>query len=76
MPIVTTTEKGQVVIPADIRKRYRITKGTKLAIYEKGDEIVIKPLPSNPVTQARGLFKGGDSALRSLLADRSEEALR
>jgi AbrB family looped-hinge helix DNA binding protein len=74
MTIVTTTEKGQVVIPADIRKRHRISKGTKLAIFEKGGEIVLRPLLREPVKDARGFFKEGKSALRALVMDRKEEA--
>ena len=76
MTIVTTTEKGQVVIPADIRKRHRIVKGTKLAIFEKGSEIIIRPLLREPIRDARGLFKGGKSALQGLISDRKEEAKR
>lgn len=76
MTIVTSTEKGQVVIPADIRKRHKIAKGTKLAIFEKDNEIIIKPLFKKPVKDARGAFKGGKSALRALIADRKEEAKR
>ncbi|GAB4488984.1 MAG: AbrB/MazE/SpoVT family DNA-binding domain-containing protein [Thermodesulfovibrionales bacterium] len=74
MNIVTSTEKGQVVIPAEIRKRHRISKGTKLAIFDKDNEIIIRPLLSNPVREARGTLKGGKSALQALLADRREEA--
>ena len=76
MTIVTSTEKGQVVIPAEIRKRHHITKGTKLAIIEKDDEIIIRPLLADPVRQARGIFKEGKSALQVLIADRKEEARR
>lgn len=74
MPIISTTEKGQVVIPANIRKRHHITKGTKLAIFEKDDEIIIRPLLKYPARDARGFFKGGNSALRALINDRKEEA--
>lgn len=74
MTIVTTTEKGQVVIPADIRKRHNIAKGTKLAIFEKDNEIVIRPLFREPVKDARGFFKKGKSALQALMNDRKEEA--
>ncbi|MFZ2197115.1 MAG: AbrB/MazE/SpoVT family DNA-binding domain-containing protein [Thermodesulfovibrionales bacterium] len=74
MTIVTTTEKGQVVIPADIRKRHHIAKGTKLAIFEKGNEIIIRPLLREPVKDARGFFKEGKSALQALMTDRKEEA--
>lgn len=76
MTIVTTTEKGQVVIPADIRKKHHISKGTKLAILEKDNEIIIRPLFREPVREARGVFKGGKSALQTLLSDREEEAER
>jgi len=76
MTIVTATEKGQVVIPADIRKKHRIVKGTKLAIFEKDDEIVIRLLFKEPVKEARGFFKEGKSALQTLVKDRREEAKR
>ena len=76
MPIITTNEKGQVVIPADIRKRYHIVKGTKLAIFEKGNDIIIRTLLRDPVKDARGFFKEGKSALHSLVNDRKEEAKR
>lgn len=74
MSIVTATEKGQVVIPAQIRKRYHITKGTKVVILDKGGQIVLKPLLKEPVKQARGIFKKGASALKTLMEDRKEEA--
>jgi AbrB family looped-hinge helix DNA binding protein len=74
MTIITATEKGQVVIPADIRKKHHIKKGTKLAVFEKDDEIILKLLFKDPVKEARGFFKGGKSALEALMADRKEEA--
>jgi AbrB family looped-hinge helix DNA binding protein len=76
MTIVTTTEKGQIVIPAEMRKRHRIGKGTKLAIIDKGDEIIIRPLLRDPIREARGIFKGGASALQVLVKDREDEASR
>ncbi|MBI5286112.1 MAG: AbrB/MazE/SpoVT family DNA-binding domain-containing protein [Deltaproteobacteria bacterium] len=74
MSIVRTTVKGQVVIPAEIRRKYHITKGTKVVIIEKGGEIILKPLLKEPVKEARGRFKEGGSALKILLEDRREEA--
>ncbi len=74
MTIVTATEKGQVVIPAKIRKRYHITKGTKVIILDKNDQIIIKPLLKEPIKQARGIFKRGASALNVLMENRREEA--
>ncbi|OGL41361.1 MAG: hypothetical protein A2149_00585 [Candidatus Schekmanbacteria bacterium RBG_16_38_11] len=74
MPIVKTTEKGQVVIPAEIRKRYHITKGTKVIILDKDGQIILKPILKEPVKEARGIFKKGPSALKVLIQDRKEEA--
>ena len=74
MEIVKTTIKGQVVIPAELRKKYHITRGTRVMVMEREGEIVIKPLLSNTIKEARGMFKGGESALKALLADREEEA--
>ena len=76
MTIVTTTEKGQVVIPIDIRKKHHIAKGTKLAIFEKDNEIILRPLFREPIKDARGFFKEGKSALTALTLDRKEEAER
>lgn len=74
MPIVRTTVKGQVVIPAEIRRKYHIAKGTKVIIIDKGGEIALRPLLKEPIKEARGRFKGGVSALKVLLEDRREEA--
>jgi len=74
MSIVKTNEKGQVVIPAKIRKKYNITKGTKVIVLDRNDQIVLKPILKEPVKQARGIFKAGASALKILMEDRKKEA--
>jgi AbrB family looped-hinge helix DNA binding protein len=74
MPVVKATEKGQVVIPAEIRKKYHISKGTRVIILDKDGEIVMKPLFAEPVKEAKGIFKKGASALEVLIRDRREEA--
>ena len=76
MNIVKVAVKGQIVIPADLRKKYHITGGTRVMVTERDGEIVLKPLLSNPIKEARGMFKGGESALKALLIDRAEEAER
>ena len=38
------TIKGQVVIPAKIRHRLGIKKGTKLYVEERKGEIILRPL--------------------------------
>ena len=40
--MTTASEKGQVVIPQDIRDELGIESGTKFAVYGKGDTIIFK----------------------------------
>lgn len=42
--ITTTSPKGQVVIPLEIRENLKIKKGTKFAVYGSGDTIIFKRL--------------------------------
>lgn len=75
MAIVKATVKGQIVIPADIRRKYRIVKGTRLNIYEQGNKIVAEPLQDDPIQQGRGMLKTGGRILKALVADRKREAI-
>ncbi len=40
--MTTASEKGQVVIPQEIRDELGIESGTKFAVYGKGDTIIFK----------------------------------
>ncbi|MBI2548452.1 AbrB/MazE/SpoVT family DNA-binding domain-containing protein [Candidatus Woesearchaeota archaeon] len=40
--ITTTSPKGQVVIPQEIREEMQIESGTKFAVYGRGDTIIFK----------------------------------
>jgi antitoxin PrlF len=39
MPAATLTEKGQIVIPAEIRARYELTPGTQVEFVDEGGVI-------------------------------------
>lgn len=39
MPAATLTEKGQIVIPAEIRARYELTPGTQVEFVDEGGAI-------------------------------------
>jgi len=39
MPAATLTEKGQIVIPAEIRARYELTPGTQVEFVDEGGTI-------------------------------------
>lgn len=42
--ISTVTEKGQVTIPAEVRKRLGISRGEKVAFLIEGDDVRLKPV--------------------------------
>jgi bifunctional DNA-binding transcriptional regulator/antitoxin component of YhaV-PrlF toxin-antitoxin module len=46
---------GQVSIPAPIRKRWATTTVT---LEDRGEEIVLKPAPDDPLEAAAGAFAG------------------
>ena len=76
MAIVTTSPKGQVVIPKKERERTGILPGRKVMVEAVGDHIEIRPLPENPVEHFCGIFSDGPSLTKALLRERKEELRR
>ncbi len=76
MPIVTSTIKGQIVIPAEIRAKFNIKKGTQVNIYEEGDRIIVEPIADDPIKKGRGMLKTKGKILKALVEDRKKEAAR
>lgn len=62
MPAATLTEKGQVVIPAEIRARHGLTPGTQVEFVDEGGTIRLvvrrRVTPSDPAA-GYGLVKVG-----------------
>ena len=71
----TLTERGQTVIPAEIRKRYKLKKGTKLVWLDNGKTITVIPIPDDPVEALRGSGKG-EGLLAKLLEERKKDRER
>ena len=60
MAAVTLSEKGQIVIPADIRARYDLTPGTQVEFVDDGGIIrllVRRRLPPSDPAAGYGLIK-------------------
>ena len=68
----TLTERGQTVIPAEIRKRYNLKKGDKLIWLDTGKTITVIPVPSDIVTALEGSGKGYKLTERLLAERRSD----
>jgi AbrB family looped-hinge helix DNA binding protein len=52
--MATVSSKGQIVIPAPIRKKLRIKGGTQVAVSEKDGEITLTPNPYDELLALRG----------------------
>ncbi len=58
--ITTTSPKGQVVIPQEIREQMRIESGTKFAVYGRGDTIIFKRIELPTVRDFERLARFGE----------------
>ena len=65
------TTKGQLVIPARIRRRYGIKNGTRVRFVEREGEIVLQPVTSATIRNLCGILKSETSVTAELLAERA-----
>lgn len=66
------TSKGQLVIPARLRKRLKIKKGTVVAFTEDNGRLILQPVTPEWIASLKGSLKGG-GALEYLLAERKKD---
>ena len=69
------TSKGQIVIPATLRKKYEIKNGTKIIVTDIGDAIVLKPVTEQYLKSLQGSLKG-KGGLKTLLDERGKDKER
>ena len=58
------TVKGQIVIPASLRRKYGIKNGTKIIVTDIGDAIVLKPVTEQYLKNLQGSLR--DCFLKTL----------
>ena len=73
MAIVKTLSKGQIVIPAAIRKRCHIEPGTEMQVMEYGGIIYLIPPVEDPIKAACGLLPPKPSLAEKLVRERKGE---
>jgi AbrB family looped-hinge helix DNA binding protein len=65
---------GQISIPAEVRRRWQTSR---LALEDRGDEIVLRPIPPDPIAAAMGSLAGaGPSTDEARTMLRAEESRR
>ena len=70
------TTKGQLVVPARLRRKYGITAGTRVRFLERDREIILQPLTRQYIRSVCGLLADGGPATRELLKERTRERQR
>lgn len=70
------SQKGWVVIPSELRKKYHLQPGAEVDLVDYGGVIALVPLFKDPVRQGFGILKDGSSLTQALLDERQQERER
>lgn len=54
----TVKAKGQVVIPVELRRRFRIDEGTKVAFLEEDGRLFLQPVTDEFIDAMQGVLAG------------------
>ena len=73
--VTTISQRGQTVVPAEIRHQFHIEINTKLDWICDGNTIRAIPLPADPIGNAKGIARGSDLS-QALREDRRQERSR
>jgi AbrB family looped-hinge helix DNA binding protein len=67
--------KGQIVIPAALRRKYGIKNGTKIIVTDNGDSILLKLVTEQYLKNLQGSLKG-KGGLKTLMDERRKDRER
>ena len=56
----TVKAKGQVVIPVDIRRKFQIDEGTRVAFLEEEGRLFLQPVTDEFIEEMKGIAAGSD----------------
>ena len=70
------TSKGQLVVPARLRRRYGIKPGTKVCFIERDNEILFQPVTKEYIRGVCGILKSDTLVTEELLKERARDRER
>ena len=71
--IVKVSSKGQIVLPAELRRKYGIEAGSRLGIVEYAGAIYLVPTSEDPIEELRGMLAGTGYSSEEFVAERRAE---
>jgi AbrB family looped-hinge helix DNA binding protein len=76
MDTAYVTSKGQLVVPARLRRKYGIKAGTKICFIERDSEILFQPVTREYIRSVCGMLKSVTPATEDLLRERRKDKER
>jgi AbrB family looped-hinge helix DNA binding protein len=70
------SQKGWVVIPANLRKKYDLKPGDEVHVVDYGGVLSLIPTSEDPLEYAGGMLKGESSLTQALIKERERERAR
>lgn len=69
----TLSKKGWIVIPQELRERYRLKTGDRVHVIDYGGVISIIPASDAPIKNSQGMLKGKSSLIKELVKSRRRD---
>jgi AbrB family looped-hinge helix DNA binding protein len=73
---VRLSQKGWVVIPSALRKKYGLKPGATVQVVDYGGVLVLVPALKNAVKDGAGILKGEDSLTAAIIEEHRKERER
>lgn len=70
---VTVSQKGWVMIPSILRKKYGLKPGTHLHVVDYGGVLALLPGFDNPVHDGSGMLQGDNSLTAHIVEEHRQE---
>ena len=70
---VKTSSKGWLVIPADLRRKYRLQPGTRVTVVDYGGVLSLVPVDEDPIASSAGILRGRTSLTQAIVEEHRSE---